>query len=135
LSRSRYAETADPEYLSISERLAGQRYSSVEKIAEWVNDLDTADRRNNINTSSAILSVMEPITKEEALLLGNIEIPFEKIAQIDEDEWTDILGRDDVDSLFKEGSLNNKKLVEIILDSSAIEYDILSSFIQNKARS
>lgn len=134
LSMERYSETADAEYLNIGEKLAGQSYSSIEKIAEWVVDVNTLDEAHGITGSTSLFSAIDPIEKTASLLLDNTEVPFEKIAQIDEGEWTDVLDRDTVGFLFEEGTLDHVKLAGMMHDCSDTEYDVLSSFIQNKTR-
>jgi len=134
LSMDRYSATADDQYLFVGEKLAGQRYSGIEKIAEWIVDMSALDEENGIDDSNALFGAMDSMEKVAALMIDEEEIPLEKIAQIDEGEWSDILDRETVGFLFENGTLEYEKLASMLSECSDMEYDVLSSFIQNKTR-
>jgi len=133
LSMDRYSETADPSYLSVAESLSGRSYSSIEKIAEWVVDMNDLDDTNGIH-SSTLFSAMDPLEKQAAIILGNEEVSFEKIAQIEYSDWLEVMDSEIVDYLYEDETLSLEKVAEIIDDCSNEEYDIIESFIKTQIR-
>lgn len=134
ISKQRYSSTADDGYLSISEKLAGVKYGSIEKIAEWAVAIDSLDDDNNLNDPLSIFQAIDSETKSSAILFGNEEVEIEKIAAIDSSDWLEIASVDTVEYLFSDGELDIDKLASMVQDSSPEEYDIIDSFVKNKTR-
>ncbi len=127
----RFLETGDEGYMKVAELLTGNVVVSKEKIASIVFDVIDLDARNNFEKTAAetIRSIVSPGSFSNHVIVGDLEVPYDKVASIDAGDWTDVLPVSVVESLFEDGDLNTSYLNEIVDSMSGIEKEAIASFI------
>ena len=127
--------TGDDRYEKIASDMKGDTIYSVNKVADIVFDVVHLDKENNFEktASETILELVTPGVVDNVFQIGEEEIPTEKIASIDAEDWLDIFPRSTVEDLFSEGPLNLSMLKEIADSVSPEEKEAIAMFVANKS--
>ena len=126
--------TGDARYEKIASDMKGERIYSVEKVASIVFDVLSLDKENELDKTAeeAILELVVPGVVSDVYTLGDEEIPTDKMASIDAEDWTDIFARPLVENLFSSGSLDIDMLKEVTDSASSEEKEAIAMFVASK---
>lgn len=130
----RKLETGDSRYEKIASGMAGNVIYSVGKVADLVFDVLALDEDNDLDkiASETILDLVYPGAVDDVYSIGEEEIPTDKIASIDAEDWTDIFSRPMVEDLFSEGSIDIDMLREVTDNASPEEKEAIAMFVANQ---
>jgi len=126
--------TGDERYEKIASDMAGDTIYSTNKVADVIFDVTSLDNENNLDktASETILELVVPGAVDNIYEIGQEEIPTDKIASIDAEDWMDIFPRSTVEELFSEGPLNINMLKEITDNVSPEEKEAVAMFVNSK---
>jgi len=123
--------TGDERYEKVASDISGDTVYSVEKVASIVMDVLSLDEEHGLDKTAkeAILELVNPGEVSEVFEIGAEEIPVDKIASIDAEDWVDVLPRSIVEGMFSDGYLDTSILREITDNASPEEKEAIAMFV------
>jgi len=128
--------TGDDSYEKLASELSGTNLYSVEKVASLVFDMLDLDEVNGFEKTAeeAILELVIPGQVSDVYSIGDEEVPTEKIASIDAEDWTDVFPRPLVSELFSEGTLDINMLKNVTDAASPQEKEAIAMFVATQQK-
>jgi hypothetical protein len=132
----RYINTGDSGYIKIAEEITGEYVYQHQKVASILIDVANLDAKNRVDEPARdmIVSMVVPGDDMDSILVNGRDIPMEKIASIDPQDWTEIFPDSIVEKMFSSGDIDGSLLGDIIDSSSESEREIVGLFIADKIR-
>ena len=125
-AENRYFETFDKGYLEIKEIAKTASQDDVPTIMFALFELD---KKNEVEKVAETINNIVFDEKNDIITIGNMEIPTEKVANIPEDEWREVLPYEDI-SFFSSDEFDKKAFEEEVNNFTPHEKDIIISFVQ-----
>ena len=128
----RMFETGDSEYVKIASSLHGDIIADKRKITDIVFYMIDLDNRNNLEKTAeeTILSIVEPGSIDSYIEVGGIDIPTDKIASVDAQDWQELFGRSLTEALFESGDIDMDMFKEVTASMSPDEQEALFEFLE-----
>jgi len=126
VAEDRYFNSFDNGYLQVKEVV---KTASTEELPTLLMTIMELDKHNNISKVSETLQKVASDNNNGIIIIGNIEIPEEKVASIPADEWKDVLPYEELGFL-ADGEFNKEAFEEEVNNFTPHEMDIITSFIQ-----
>jgi len=135
VATDRAFETGDDSYIKVASELKGEIVADKKKVADVVFSFIELDDKNGISKTAAdtITSIVEPGSIDEYLDVDGVDIPVDKVASIDAQDWQELFGRAMTEALFNDGELDFNMLKEVTASMSNDEKEALIEFIEQYA--
>jgi hypothetical protein len=132
----RYLATGDSTYTKIAEEIDTDYVYQHQKVASILIDIADLDTNNGVEESpyDTIRNIVVPGDDMDSLHINGREIPMEKVASIDPEDWTQIFPDSIVEEMFSTGDIDSALLGDIVDSSSEVEKEAMELFIVDKIR-
>jgi len=126
--RERFLSTGDERYNELAEMVKEASYSQLPLIVE---ELILLDKEHNIEKTAEVITKLASEEKSDIIVVDGVELPFDKVAGIPQDEWREVLPYEDI-AFFDENGFNKEKFEEFVKQAMPHEQDIILSFIASR---
>jgi len=126
--RERFLSTGDERYHELSEMVKEASYKEIPLIVE---QLILLDKEHNIEKTAEVITKLASEAKADIIVIDGVELPFDKVASIPQDEWKEVLPYEDI-AFFNENGFDKEKFEEFVKQAMPHEQDIILSFIASR---